>query len=209
MRLACDLKVTIMALPVWTLSVKLGHKFHSSIQSATARRKQTSKCFKCCSASSKKYINLIIWDENWGRPLALYSCISLISFKIGFICSPLDLMYGGKFSRKLFFDNLQLWTSRNQSGRGHENRSNSEKHEDVFNRNEFFNYRDVKTLVLFQGETSQRWFIGTIAGDYNRQHSVNRRKSPAIMPKRIVRLCPLGRAWWLALPKAICQSCSL
>ena len=36
--------------------------------------------------------------------------------------------------------------------------------------------------------------MGTIAGDYNRQHSVNRRKSPAIMPKRIVGLCPLGRA---------------
>ena len=31
--------------------------------------------------------------------------------------------------------------------------------------------------------------MGTIAGDYNRQHSVNRRKSPAIfgdLPKRIV-----------------------
>ena len=41
------------------------------------------------------------------------------------------------------------------------------------------------------------------------QHSVNRRKSPAIMPKRIVGLCPLRRAWWLALPKAICQNCSL
>ena len=27
---------------------------------------------------------------------------------------------------------------------------------------------------------SQRGFMGTIAGDYNRQHSVNRRKSPAI-----------------------------
>ena len=39
--------------------------------------------------------------------------------------------------------------------------------------------------------------MGTIAGDYNRQHSVNRRKSPAIagdLPKRIVGLCPLGRA---------------
>ena len=54
--------------------------------------------------------------------------------------------------------------------------------------------------------------MGTIAGNYNRQHSVNRRKSPAIagdLPKRIVGLCPLGRAWWLALLKAICQSCSL
>ena len=41
--------------------------------------------------------------------------------------------------------------------------------------------------------------MGTIAGDYNRiiEHSVNRRKSPAIagdLPKRIVGLCPLGRA---------------
>ena len=37
-------------------------------------------------------------------------------------------------------------------------------------------------------------------------------QSPKIagdLPKRIVGLCPLGRAWWLALPKAICQSCSL
>ena len=40
----------------------------------------------------------------------------------------------------------------------------------------------------------------------------NRRRSQAIagdLPKRIVGLCPLGRALWLALPKAICQSCSL
>ena len=42
--------------------------------------------------------------------------------------------------------------------------------------------------------------MGTIADDYNRsiaEHSVNRRKSPAIagdLPKRIVGLCPLGRA---------------
>ena len=37
----------------------------------------------------------------------------------------------------------------------------------------------------------------------------NIRSIAAIMPKRIVGLCPLGQAWWLALPKAICQSCSL
>ena len=71
-------------------------------------------------------------------------------------------------------------------------------------------------LYLFLDQkTSQRGFMGTIAYDYSRsiaEHSVNRRKSPAIagdLLKRIVVLCPLGRAWWLALPKAICQSCSL
>ena len=47
---------------------------------------------------------------------------------------------------------------------------------------------------------TQRGFMGTIAYDYSRsiaEHSVNRRKSPAIagdLPKRIVGLCPLGRA---------------
>ena len=35
-------------------------------------------------------------------------------------------------------------------------------------------------IVLLQFNASQRGFMGTIAGDYNRQHSVNRRKSPAI-----------------------------
>ena len=56
---------------------------------------------------------------------------------------------------------------------------------------------------------SQRGFMGTIAGDYRRRLY---RKSPAIagdLPKRIVGLCPLGRAWWLAMPKAIRQSSSL
>ena len=39
--------------------------------------------------------------------------------------------------------------------------------------------------------------MGTIAGDYDRQHSVNRRKSPAIAgdhAEAYRRVCPLGRA---------------
>ena len=49
---------------------------------------------------------------------------------------------------------------------------------------------------------------------YNRRwlQSATFSQSPKIagdQPKRIVGLCLLGRAWWLALPKAICQSCSL
>ena len=76
-------------------------------------------------------------------------------------------------------------------------------------------YNSWYTSLFLLYKSSQRGFMGTIAYDYSRsiaEHSVNRRKSPAIagdLPKRIVGLCPLGRAWWLALPKAICQSCSL
>ena len=35
-------------------------------------------------------------------------------------------------------------------------------------------------VPLIENESSQRGFMGTIAGDYNRQHSVNRQKSQAI-----------------------------
>ena len=60
-------------------------------------------------------------------------------------------------------------------------------------------------LITVQRELekgSQRGFMGTIAYDYSRSIAGD-------LPKRIVELCPLGRAWWLALPKAICQSCFL
>ena len=38
--------------------------------------------------------------------------------------------------------------------------------------------RGIKSSIYF--DIAQRGFMGTIAGDYNRQHSVNHRKSPAI-----------------------------
>ena len=38
----------------------------------------------------------------------------------------------------------------------------------------------VLLFFMLQYTVSQRGFMGTIADDYNRQHSVNRRKSPAI-----------------------------
>ena len=69
--------------------------------------------------------------------------------------------------------------------------------------------RGVLNSKLFSANTSyaQRGFMGTIAGDYNRQHSVNRRKSPAIYRSVSSGYVHLAE-WWL-LPKAICQSCSL
>ena len=38
----------------------------------------------------------------------------------------------------------------------------------------------VNYICKLSFSSTQRGFMGTIAGDYNRQHSVNRRKSPAI-----------------------------
>ena len=42
---------------------------------------------------------------------------------------------------------------------------------------------------------SQRGFMGTIAGDYNRQHSVNRRKSPAIPGDHAEAYCRVMSTW--------------
>ena len=42
---------------------------------------------------------------------------------------------------------------------------------------------------------TQRGFIGTIAGDYNRQHSVNRRKSPAIAGDHAEAYCQVKSTW--------------